>query len=52
MIILYMLLGVVTIMLLVLTFAPKNKLLDGGWPESQIDAIKGFFHTTNLFKKH
>lgn len=50
MILLYMVLGVVAVMLLVLTFGPKKNLLEGGWPENQIDAVKGFFHTTNLFK--
>jgi len=51
MILLYMLLGVVTVMLLVLVFGPKKKLLEGGWPENQIDAVKGFFHTKNLYNK-
>jgi len=39
-----MILGVVFVMLLFLTVIPKKYLLEDGWSESQIEAIKGLFH--------
>ena len=51
MILLYMTLGVIVVMLLFLTFIPKKYLLEDGWSESQIDAVKGVFHT-NKKKEH
>ncbi len=50
MILLYLVLGVLVVMLLSLTFIPKSYLKDGGWSDSEIDSVKKFFHTTNLYK--
>ncbi len=50
MILIYLLLGVIITMLLSLTFIPKSYLKDGGWSDSEIDSVKKFFHTTNLYK--
>lgn len=50
MILLYLALGAIVAMLLSLTFVPKSYLKDGGWSDSEIDSVKKFFHTTNLYK--
>ena len=48
MIILYILLGVISIMFSVLAFGSRKNLLEGGWDEEMIDEVKKFFHTNNF----
>lgn len=48
MIILYILLGVISVMFSVLAFGSRKNLLEGGWDEEMIDEVKKFFHTNNF----
>lgn len=48
MIILYILLGVISVMFSVLALGSRKNLLEGGWDEEMIDEVKTFFHTNNF----
>lgn len=48
MIILYIFLGIVSVMFSVLAFGSRKNLLEGGWDEEMIDSVKKFFHTNNF----
>ena len=48
MIILYILLGVISVMFSVLAFGSRKNLLEGGWDEEMIDEVKKLFHTNNF----
>ena len=50
MIILYILLGVISVMFSVLAFGSRKNLLEGGWDEEMIDEVKKFFHTKIILK--
>ena len=48
MILLYTVLGVLSVMFSVLAFGSRKNLLEGGWDEEMIDEVKKFFHTNNF----
>lgn len=50
MILLYLTFGVIAWIFIILAFFPKNFLKEGGWSDHEIDEVKKFFHTTNLYK--